>query len=303
MEPKKLLIASLAVILVCDVSGLHAATTPCTFSPAAVSYEGTPVEQAACLLRDVWQYGEIGKEPKTLPHPLDSLVGKEVSLAKQKVQAYLDGRGIGTGEIGGSIMDSLSFVHNGNETVFANYFVIHDVSMPNYALRPIPSDINEKSWEGNRLDSWDKKITHVYVNRLGESKTAVDFETPLSATKYEVRKLGDKGNGLFLHIEMIQPRKSDPKGKMNNDAVAPDPGFTEQQYDRLALLYIVASVRRGKWMIPAYHACIDAGIPNGHDDPQRFDLTAWAHAIKKILGEIEIGKGDSVPADLSLIRP
>jgi hypothetical protein len=48
------------------------------------------------------------------------------------------------------------------------------------------------------------------------------------------------------------------------------------QYDRLALLYTIASVRRGEWLIPAFHAAIDAEIRNGHDDPMNFDIGSFA---------------------------
>jgi len=39
---------------------------------------------------------------------------------------------------------------------------------------------------------------------------------------------------------------------------SPDPGFTPAQYERLALQYIIASVRRGSWMIPAFHCVLDS---------------------------------------------
>ena len=56
-------------------------------------------------------------------------------------------------------------------------------------------------------------------------------------------------------------------------------GFSEKQMDRLALVYIAASVRRGSWLIPAFHATVDAGIPNAHDDPQNFDLQLWTKRL------------------------
>ncbi len=81
--------------------------------------------------------------------------------------------------------------------------------------------------------------------------------------------------GLFLHIENVQPRVGEPAvppvGREANDLIAPDPGFTAAQYKRLALIYIAASVRRGEWLIPGFHAVIDSGISGAHDDPQNFD--------------------------------
>src|SRR5262249_8764576 len=82
--------------------------------------------------------------------------------------------------------------------------------------------------------------------------------------------------GRFIHIENVQPRRSLAGGPPGNDIVAPAPGFTDPQLRRLALLYIVASVRAGRGLIPAQHCVMDSGIPDGHDDPQNFDLARWA---------------------------
>ena len=89
--------------------------------------------------------------------------------------------------------------------------------------------------------------------------------------------------GLFLHHELIQPRI---KGGFGFHAVGPTPGFTQATMDRLALCYIAAAVRRGSFLIPAFHCVLDIGLPDGHDDPQNFDLFQWVGAIEKILGEI-----------------
>lgn len=91
--------------------------------------------------------------------------------------------------------------------------------------------------------------------------------------------IGRPAKGLFLHVELLQPRRRDPAGGPNNDAIAPTPGFTAQQYDKLALLYAMASARAGTWLIPAYHAALDDGLADGHDDPQHFDLTAFVAAL------------------------
>jgi hypothetical protein len=84
---------------------------------------------------------------------------------------------------------------------------------------------------------------------------------------------------------MIQPRRSG-FGHGRNDTGAPLPGFTSAQYDRLALLYPLVSVRGGKWLIPAFHAVIDAGIHNGHDDPQNFDLDSFVQSLSFLLARL-----------------
>ena len=91
----------------------------------------------------------------------------------------------------------------------------------------------------------------------------------------------------FLHIENIQPRIRDRSVRFPNDALAPEPGFTDTQLERLALVYIVASVRSRKWLIPAYHSPIDLGFPDAHDDPQNFNLNEWTLKLKQILAVIQ----------------
>jgi hypothetical protein len=74
----------------------------------------------------------------------------------------------------------------------------------------------------------------------------------------------------------VQARKL--KGAV--DAIGPKPGFSAAQYDRLALLYFIASLRRGMWLIPLFHAVLDYRIDkDAHDDPQNFDMTSWGAAL------------------------
>lgn len=67
----------------------------------------------------------------------------------------------------------------------------------------------------------------------------------------------------------------------------PRPGLTQEQYYRLALLYIAASSRARAWLIPAFHAVLDQGIFDGHDDPQNFDLKRGDVPLKRHLTAIE----------------
>jgi hypothetical protein len=106
-------------------------------------------------------------------------------------------------------------------------------------------------------------------------------------TKFARDVLKADAKGLEIHIELIQPRRRDPSDlNTDNDRFAPEPGFTDAQYERLALLYLCASVRRGTWLIPAYHSAVDAGIKNAHDDPQNFELKRFAKHLKKLLKEL-----------------
>ncbi len=93
--------------------------------------------------------------------------------------------------------------------------------------------------------------------------------------------------GLFLHVELVQPRRSQPGRGRNNDAQAPTPGFSDIQYDRLALIYTIASVRAERWLIPAFHIAIDSGIRGGHDDPQNFEIEAFAGSLQRLMARLE----------------
>ena len=199
--------------------------------------------------------------------------------------AWLAGQGIAEADVGGAVDAPLSRAVGRLAAPMARFFVIHDTSYPNFLLETIPDYINDASWDFNDFSLRNPALGggpkgHVYVNRLGDSLAVRDFGTPGYASKLEKDK--PSLTGLFLHVELVQPRHSVPGGGKGNDGLAPDPGFTPAQYDRLALLYIAASVRKGTWLIPAFHAVLDTGFVNGHDDPQNFSLTAWSQAIARL---------------------
>ena len=79
---------------------------------------------------------------------------------------------------------------------------------------------------------------------------------------------------------MIQPRIAE-RGK-ENDAIAIKPGFTIEQYKKLALIYLTASTRKGDWLIPAYHAVLDEGFADAHDDPQNFELEQFVDELESL---------------------
>lgn len=254
-----------------------ARATPCTFS-------GPAVEQAKCLLRPVKRFGELGAPLASLPAPLENFVGRAVeSAARPSLTDYLRTHSIREADIGGPLTGAVSKTAGGES---ARYFIIHDTStpaLPRTAAFP-PAGMDTASWPHNRLAGHVASgKAHVFVNRLGESATAHDFSVPWRATKYELQRVSRRG--LFLSIELIQPRRLDAH---NIDSESPNPGFTDAQLDRLALLYVAASVRRGQWLIPAYHAAVDAGFRNAHDDPQNFDLDRWASRLDSLISELRL---------------
>jgi hypothetical protein len=275
----------------------------CPWDPSSFSFVGTPLDQAKCLLRHVKVRGNLDGSIDRLPGPLEDIIGKPVTINVDRLRSYLSTHQLTESDVGGDLSKPLSPIdstHPNEER--ARYFVIHDTSTPNY-WNAIPANINEAAWSGNNLSRVDRTIAHVYVNRLGQSATVVNFENVLPRTKFGTKFaccLGERQKGLFIHIEMIQPRHcdstngrcaayksgSDIASHASNDNLAPSPGFTKAQMDRLALLYVAASVRKHKWLIPSFHAPMDATLRNAHDDPQNFDLADWANSLGLLLTEL-----------------
>jgi hypothetical protein len=122
------------------------------------------------------------------------------------------------------------------------------------------------------------------ISRTGGMLLDHELSIPWRETKFEqAAEFGGALKGLFLHTELIQPRRAGGGG----DARTPDPAFSPAQYDHLALLYTVASVRAQRWLIPAFHAALDADLRNGHDDPLHFDIETFAASLDRLMENLE----------------
>ena len=256
----------------------------CAFDPETLNYAGTPVEQAMCLMRGMDATRNLGPPLQSLPPGLSSRIGQTTGLpSREALSGYLSTQNLET-DFAAHLWQPLSRAHdNDPDAPMARYFVIHDTSGPTFGRHGFPDNINEESASFNNLknfacsDRWGK--AHVVVNRVGDMILDHDFAIPWRETKFEqAAEFGGALQGLFLHVELIQPRRRGRGG----DGHSPDPAFTPAQYDRLALLYTIASVRKGKWLIPAFHAAIDAEIPNGHDDPLNFDIDSFAGNLDRL---------------------
>lgn len=125
------------------------------------------------------------------------------------------------------------------------------------------------------------------LTALGEVLVGHDFSVPWRATKREIAA-GAASRGLFLHVELLQPRRRDPAAAgAANDRLAPVPGISTAQYTKLSLAYVMASRRADVWLIPAFHAAIDEGLTGGHDDPQHFSLEAFDVALGSLLQAVQ----------------
>lgn len=273
---------------------VSAQNKPCKFDEKTLQFVGRPVEQSRCLLRPNKMGGVLGNQLKILPKPLEALIGETVKIKKENLRKYLQKHKIDEETIGGNLDKPLSTAKLPNgETIQSLYFIIHDTSTPYLKDKPFPEDFDTNAnWRGNDLTIWLKQpVAHIFVNRIGESITTTPFDETVRkgwGTKFARDFLKTDGKGLQIHIELIQPRRRDAKNaNPENDLIAPFPGFTDGQYERLALLYIAASVRRETWLIPAYHSAIDAGIKGAHDDPQNFELRKFAEKLKFLLNKLK----------------
>lgn len=277
----------------CSLLTISAQNKPCEFNPQTIQFTGNPIEQARCLLRPNKIGGVLENELKSLPKPLEKLVGAKVKIKKERLRKFLLENKIDENALGGSLEESLAKAKlPKGEEIEALYFIIHDTSSPYLKDEPFPDNFNtDANWSGNNLAIWLKQpVAHIFVNRLGESITTTPFGKPVEkgwGTKFARDFLKADGKGLQIHIELHQPRRRDANNaNPSNDLIAPFPGFTDNQYKRLALLYVCASVRRGTWLIPAYHSAIDAGIKDAHDDPQNFELEKFAIELKKLVNAV-----------------
>jgi hypothetical protein len=260
---------------------------PCHFDPEISSFSGDAVEQARCLLTPVLKGGYLGERHEKLPPAFQDYVGNANEMPdRESLRLLLRERGF-EDMFGPALSKPVSHAHDNDPSArSATYFVIHDTSSPNFGRKAWPADI-DGDVKLNNLKRYacsnNIERAHIFINRSGEILHPHDFAVPWRATKFEaatnfVRAL----RGLFLHNELIQPRKHEPGYQRRNDFKAPFPGFSGAQYDALSLVYVVASVRAGFWLIPAYHAVIDEGIYDKHDDPQNFDLDAFADSLERL---------------------
>ena len=252
----------------------------CQFDSATLTFAGSPVEQATCLLRKVELMGK--KAPQPLPPVIQGLMeqgGAPTAVQKAAAIAAFPepyrNYAIGYQDLATSQTEA---------GVPLLYFVIHDTSTPFYGADRFPKHLDNDP-KVNSFESYlaAEPVAHIFLNRQGQIWGAHDFSIPWRATKLESRVVGPAARGRFVHIETVQPRRFLPGATNRGQTHGPKLGFTPAQYRMLAALYVYASARAGRWLIPAFHATVDDGIPDAHDDPQNFELKRFAKELEKLL--------------------
>ena len=250
----------------------------------ACDLSAPPLAQAQCLLRPGLSADEA------LPAVIVDLLGRQadgamvvlaempLDVSSEALRAALAKRRIALADIGGELDQGLSKTAAGEP---ARYFVIHDTSYPVYAVRQsFPRHIDDPRWnqeQVRRLVVQDRKRdygAHLYIDRRGQVRASFPLDAARLSTKTE--RLQPELVGLFIAVECLQPRGRDARGL---DTRTPSPAFTTAQLDTLALAYIVASYRARRWLIPAFHAGVDAGYAGAHDDPKGFSLARWSERL------------------------
>lgn len=253
----------------------------CQFDVINLRFLGDAQTQALCLLRPNGRGGQLGATLPALPSGLE-LVGQPYVVSPQKVRTALAASGLPP-EVLATAFTGVSRADSNNPAApIARYFVLHDTSTPYLADAPAFPDPLDTDAFVNRLGIYAKAepVAHIFIARDGAVFVGHDYSKPWRATKLE-RIVGPRARGLFLHNELVQPRRADPAGPAGNDLIAPEPGFSAAQYRLVAALYVLASARAGQWLIPGYHSAIDDLIPAKHDDPQNFDLNAFATEVAR----------------------
>lgn len=257
----------------------------CRFDRETLTFAGTPLDQATCLLRKVKLLGE--KEPQPLPPVISSLMTNGGAPSAEMKEAAL-------GAFPQPYQDyaRLHATDPASQTeagLPALYFVIHDTSDPFYKNDPFPRDIDNDHRVNSFTSYMDQTfasapVAHIFLNRVGQIWAGHDFQEPWRATKLESRVVGVPARGRFVHIETVQPRRFLPGATNRGQTEGPRPGFSKAQYRMLAALYVYSSARAGRWLIPGFHATVDAGIPDAHDDPQNFELKEFGKELEQLVG-------------------
>ncbi len=255
----------------------------CRFDSTTLTFAGTPLEQATCLLRKIEQLAV--RKPQPLPPVIARLMTEggapsatqkaaAIAAFPEPYRAY-------------AIKHADAPVSQTEEGLPLLYFVIHDTSTPFYRNEPFPHRLNDDPLV-NSFDPYmpggikPEPVAHIFLNRQGQIWAGHEFAEPWRATKLESRVVGPRARGRFVHIETVQPRRFLPGATSRGQTEGPKPGFTRAQYRQLAALYVYVSARAGRWLIPAQHNTVDAGIPDAHDDPQNFELKQFAKELERL---------------------
>jgi hypothetical protein len=252
----------------------------CRFDRDTLTFAGSRVEQATCLLRKVEPRGV--KVPQKLPRLLQDILTTEAAPPPHALAAALASfpepfRTYASDHAGDPVSQTAAGLP-------LRYFVIHDTSTPFLESAPFPRDLDHDLLVNDFTPYVvAEPVAHIFLNRYGQIWPGHEFAEGWRATKLESRIVGPAARGRFVHIETVQPRRFAKGSDWRGDTRGPKPGFSRAQYRMLAALYVLTSARAGVWLVPAFHATVDGGIPDAHDDPQNFELKQFVRELERLI--------------------
>lgn len=256
----------------------------CRFDRDTLTFVGTPLEQATCLLRKIepLQVRKAQPIPAIITDLMTRQGGPDAAQKAAAIAAFPEPYRTY------ALQNALLPVSKTEAGLPALYFVIHDTSEPFLRDKPFPRHVDTDPFVNDfqryiGKDIAPEPVAHIFLNRVGQIWAGHDFAEPWRATKLESRVVGVPARGRMVHIETVMPRRFMPGATDRGHTYGPTPGFSKAQYRQLAALYVYASARAGRWLIPAQHNTVDAGIEGAHDDPWDFDLPRFAREIEKLV--------------------
>lgn len=209
----------------------------------------------------------------------------EHNIDQLPIPGWLDHNRIYTDFIQKHGNEARTIIGDASKKVSARYFVLHDTA--------VAADFKQAQIKGKGIHLW------------------VNAQSPvLSGNDWHIKGLGvkleRKRNNAFVHVEITRDkelqkavqRKTNGK-KVSSDVIINAGGirnfgtyYTDKQYELVAYAYLVASLRRGKFLTVTIHREVDRSVvvrrPNqqygyGHDDPQFFDIDYFYRIICRLL--------------------
>ena len=115
----------------------------CDFDPETLSFAGTPVEQAMCLMRGMDETRNLGPPLEGSAPALASRIGETTGLpSRETLSDFLSKQDL-EWDFAAYLWQPVSRAHdNDPDAPMARYFVIHDTSGPNYRPPGFPDDID-----------------------------------------------------------------------------------------------------------------------------------------------------------------
>jgi murein DD-endopeptidase MepM/ murein hydrolase activator NlpD len=181
--------------------------------------------------------------------------------------------------------DARTIIGDATKKVSAQYFVLHDTA--------VAADFKQHQIKGKRI--------HLWVNAQSPVLLGNDWHVEGRGVKLERKR-----NNAFVHVEITRDKnltksvQQKTKGKkVSFEEIVRQGGiksfgtyYTDKQYELVAYAYIVASLRRGKFLTVTIHREVDRSVVlkrannqygYGHDDPQFFDLDYFYSVICSLL--------------------